>query len=231
MTAGEKKAPAGFCGRLRAAAEPVWRSSHEHPFLTGLRDGTLPAETFAFYMRQDYVYLIDYAKLFALGAIKADDLVTMAKFAGLLDATLGVEMELHRRYAARFGIAREQLEATKPSPTTVAYTHYMLGVAHNGSLAELTAVLLPCMWSYHEIGCTLAQTPGASDHPLYGEWIRTYAAHEFGELVEWLIALMERLAEGQPEARLARLEELFLQASRFEYMFWDMAYRGTMWPV
>ena len=53
----------------------------------------------------------------------------MVKFAELLHSTLNVEMELHRQYAERFGVTREELEQTGPPPTTVAYTKYMLDAA------------------------------------------------------------------------------------------------------
>ncbi len=219
-----------FSDRLYRSVQQVWENCHGHPFLTGLRDGTLELERFIYYMKQDYVYLIDYAKMFAIGSIKAYDLETMGKFAELLHSTLNVEMELHRQYAERFGIAREELEATQPAPTTIAYTKYMLDAAQ-GSLAEVVAALLPCMWSYREIGTAFASHPGALEHPLYREWILMYSSEEFGELTDWTIGLMNRFAEGLPERELARLEELFVTTSKFEYMFWDMAYRQEEWPI
>jgi len=221
----------GFAERLRRAAAPIWARSHEHPFLRELGNGTLDRERFIHYLRQDYVYLIDYAKLFALGAVKADDLATMAVFSELCHSTLNAEMELHRGYAEKFGISRGELAATVPSPTTVAYTKYMLDAAFQGSLADVVAVLLPCMWSYREIGTALAAEPGALDHPLYREWILMYASDEFGKLTDWCIGLMDRLAEGLPERERDRLKERFLAASRFEYLFWDAAYRREGWPA
>lgn len=219
-----------FSERLYQSVQPVWKKCHAHPFLAGLREGTLELERFIYYMKQDYVYLIDYAKMFALGSLKARDLETMGKFAELLHATLNVEMELHRQYAEQFGITRNELEATKPAPTTIAYTKYMLD-AGQGSLAEAVAALLPCMWSYWEIGTAFAAHPGALAHPLYKEWILMYSSKEFGELAEWTIGLMDRLAEGLPERELARLEELFVMTSKFEYRFWDMAFRQEEWDV
>ncbi|MFD0676385.1 MULTISPECIES: thiaminase II [unclassified Paenibacillus] len=208
-----------------------WRQTYEHPFVQELGKGTLDKEKFRFYMIQDYLYLIDYAKLFALGAIKADDLETMGKFAALLDSTLNEEMSLHRAYAAKFDISKEELEQAKPSPITLAYSHYMLHVAQNGSLADLTAALLPCMWSYWEIGKELNQIPGSSEHEFYGEWISMYSSDEFGSLARWCIGLMDRLAEGKSEAELAKLEEIFQNTTRYEYMFWDMSYNRQMWPT
>ncbi len=220
-----------FSERLKEKVGPIWRKNHSHPFVQGIGDGTLDQTKFRFYMIQDYLYLIEYAKLFALGAVKATDVETMGKFARLLDWTLNEEMSLHRQYAEKFGISEEELENAKPSPITLAYTHYMLHVAQNGTLAELVAALLPCAWSYWEIGKELCQKPGAIDHELYGEWIKMYSSEEFGQLATWCIELCDELTEGKPEAELQKLEEIFLNTTRYEYMFWSMALNEEMWPT
>jgi thiaminase/transcriptional activator TenA len=218
-----------FCDHLYDKVKPIWESNHNHPFVKGIGTGLLDKEKFRFYMIQDYLYLIDFAKLFALGAVKANDVQTMGQFAKLLDSTLNVEMDLHRSYAEKFGISNEELESTKPSPITLAYNHYMLSVSQNGTLAELVAALLPCMWSYWEIGKELSKIEGATEHEFYGEWINMYSSEEFGQLSIWLIGQLNELAEGKSEAEREKLEEIFLNTSRFEYMFWDMSYNQQMW--
>ncbi|ADI00097.1 thiaminase II [Salisediminibacterium selenitireducens] len=218
-----------FSDRLRSKLGPVWRQNHEHPFVKGLGSGELEETKFRFFMVQDYLYLIEYAKLFAIGTVKATDLKTMQTFATLLESTMNSEMALHREYAKEFGISEEELEQAEPSPVTLAYTHYMLHVGNNGGLAELVAALLPCMWSYAEIGKELEGVPGAVEGP-YGEWIRTYADEEFQSLNRQTIDLLDELAEGKPERELKRLEEIFLNTTRFEYLFWDMSYKEDMWP-
>jgi len=219
-----------FSERLYEKLQPIWRQNHNHPFVQGMGDGTLEKEKFRFYMIQDYLYLIDYAKLFAIGAMKATDFQTMGKFAALLDSTLNEEMSLHREYAKKFEISEKELEKAQPSPTTLAYTHYMLHVGQSGTLAELVAALLPCMWSYWEIGKELSEKPGANNE-FYREWIEMYSSEEFGELATWCINLFDSLTEDKSEAELEKLEEIFLNTTRFEYMFWDMAYKEAMWPV
>ncbi|ANF44919.1 MULTISPECIES: thiaminase II [Priestia] len=219
-----------FSERLYEKLQPIWRQNHNHPFVQGMGDGTLEKEKFRFYMIQDYLYLIDYAKLFAIGAMKATNVQTMGKFAALLDSTLNEEMSLHREYAKKFEISEKELEKAQPSPTTLAYTHYMLHVGQSGTLAELVAALLPCMWSYWEIGKELSEKPGANNE-FYREWIEMYSSEEFGELATWCINLFDSLTEDKSEAELEKLEEIFLNTTRFEYMFWDMAYNEAMWPI
>jgi thiaminase (transcriptional activator TenA) len=149
----------------------------------------------------------------------------------LPEGALPPEMELHRQYARKFDISREELEQTEPAATTLAYTHYMLQVSQNGTLAELMASLVPCSWGYYDIGKRLNDIPGAAEHEFYGEWVKLYGGQEFEELAEWTIQLLNDAARDKPEGELRRLEEIFLTTSRFEYMFCEIAYKKDMWPL
>jgi len=133
-----------FTDRLHELAEPIWEAQHAHPFVRGIGDGTLDVEKFKFWVRQDYLFLIDYARLLSMAVVKTPDLPTMRRFAALVQSTLDVEMELHRAYAAGFGISLHELEAETKAPTTQAYTDFLLRAA-SGDYTELLAALLPCM--------------------------------------------------------------------------------------
>jgi thiaminase/transcriptional activator TenA len=215
---------------LRAEAAPIWERVHAHPFVRGMADGSLPIAAFRYYMVQDYVFLIAFCRVLALGAAKADDLDTMTRFAGLLHATLTTEMSLHRASAARFGISETELEHAEASPTTHAYTSHLLHVAYAGALGELAAALLPCQWGYAELGQELDRTAPHPRHEFYGEWISTYASAEFGALAEWLRTLVDRLgAQAGPDER-RRMARHFMLSSRHELAFWDAALRQEGWP-
>lgn len=216
--------------RLRRAAEPVWQAQLEHPFLQGIADGTLAPERFSFYVRQDYLFLIEYARLLALGAARSPDLATMTRFSELTTEILTAEMELHRSFAAELGIAPAELEAELPSPTTQGYTDFLVRTAAHGDFAELAAALLPCMWGYAEIGQVLAGR-GRSPDDRYARWVDMYASPEFGELADWCRALVDRLGEALPEGGRPRLERAFLTSSRYELEFWEMAWNGERWRV
>ena len=120
--------PERFTTRLRERADSVWRAQLEHPFVRGIGDGTLPLDRFAHWVRQDYRFLVEYCRLFALAAARAPDLATLRKFAELLQATAVTEMDLHRTYAAGFGVTTDDLEAEEMAPVTRAYTE--IGRAH-----------------------------------------------------------------------------------------------------
>ncbi len=210
--------------RLHQLARPVWEAQHNHPFVRGIGDGSLDLEKFKFWVRQDYVFLIEYARLLALAVARAPDLATMRRFAELTHSTLSVEMELHRSYAAEFGISTEELEAEEKAPTTRAYADFLLRVAALGDFPELIAALLPCMWGFSDIGRRLAQAPRPSDQR-YATWIEMYSSSEFAELTDWCRALVDRVGAELPEDGLRRMEEAFLTSSRYECQFWDMAWR------
>jgi len=218
-----------FTEQLRKKADPIWEAQHQHPFVRGIGDGTLGLEPFKFWVRQDYVFLIGYARLLALAAARSPDLNTMTRFAELLLATLETEMNLHRSYAAEFGISQEELEREPPAPTTQAYIDFLLQAAA-GDFAELVAALLPCVWGFSEIGQRLAQRSRPTDER-YAKWIDMYASHEFAQLAEWCRDLLDRLAEGLPERYLQKLEQVFLTSSRYEWLFWEMGWKMERWQV
>ena len=120
-------------------------------------------------MRQ-IVFLIEYARLLALGAARSPDLATMTRFAELAREILTTEMELHRSFAAELGISPAELEAESPAPTTQGYTDFLVLTAAQGDFAELAVALLPCMWGYAEIGQTLA-AQGRSPDERYARWV------------------------------------------------------------
>lgn len=210
--------------RLRQAADPVWEQCLHHPFVTGIGDGTLDVEKFRHFMLQDYLYLFDYARVFALGVVKARDPELMRTFSQNVDAILNGEMNIHRAYMKRLGITEEQVLAVKPALDNLSYTNYMLSVAHTGGPMEIVASILACSWSYAEIGQTLAQIPGAADHPFYGEWIQGYASEDYTATNQALIELMDELAAGATEDQIAHLTDIFVNCSRYELGFWDMAW-------
>jgi thiaminase (transcriptional activator TenA) len=219
-----------FSERLRNKANHIWQAQHCHPFVRGIADGTLSLERFKFWVRQDYVFLIDYARLLALAMARSPDLPTMTRFAKLVTATLDTEMSLHRAYAAEFGISSEELEGELPAPKTGAYTNFLLRVAALGDFAGLVAALLPCLWGFSEIGRRLARQPRPAD-PRYAKWIDMYASAEFAELAEWCRGLLDRLCERLPECDLQKVEDAFLTSSRHEWQFWEMAWKMEPWPI
>lgn len=220
-----------FTDRLWDSVESIWNGYLEHPFVTGLGDGTLEQEKFQHWLKQDYVYLVEYSRLMAIGAEKSPDLKTMNMFSEMLHGTLFGEMELHRGYAAEFGISEEELLLTEASAVNTAYTSYMLNHAQRGDAAAVAACLLACAWSYNYIGRSLSDKYPEQENNPYKQWVDTYSGEDFTSLNETAMTLLNKLAEGKPERELALLEEIVVTTSLYEYMFWDMCEKKEAWPI
>ncbi|MFB6068678.1 MAG: thiaminase II [Halobacterium sp.] len=219
-----------FTDDLEPDAEPIWRAIVDHPMVEQLGEGSLDTDPFEYWVRQDYVYLVEYSRVFAYGAAKAPTLDRMGTFADLLSETVHTEMDLHRSYAAEFGIGEADLEATDPSPTTRAYTDFLVRTAAHGTFGDVVAALLPCMWGFNETGLRL-EARGMPDDERYAEWIRTYAGDDFSELTAWCLDLMDDVAADATATERDRYRDLFLTSARYEYRFWDAAWREEEWSV
>lgn len=216
--------------RLRQSADAIWQAQHAHPFVTGIGDGTLDPGVFAFWLRQDYLFLVDYARFFGQGVTRAPDLPTMTRLAQLLHEILYREMELHRSLMADFGLTEDDLLTAQKAPTTQGYTDFLLRTATTGDYTELLGALLPCMWGYSEIGQRLAATMTTEDSR-YRAWIGVYADPEFAELAIWCQELMNQHGLGLPAATLQRVERAFITSSRYELAFWEMAWTREHWVI
>ena len=215
---------------LRAQASEIWDAQHDHPFVTGLGDGTLDPDRFAYFLRQDYLYLIDYARVFAFAAARAPDLATMTRFSRLLHETLETEMDLHRSLVREFDGTEIDLDAWEKSPTTQGYTDFLLRTAATGDYAELIGALLPCMWGYSELGQVLKGRGRPEDNTRYARWVASYGSPEFAELATWCRDLLDAQTQGLGGEAMGRVTQAFLTSSRYELAFWEMAWRMERWP-
>jgi thiaminase (transcriptional activator TenA) len=214
---------------LRQAAQPIWEAILAHPFLKELGVGTLPHERFLYFVRQDYLYLFEFARVLCLGGSKAEDLDTLEMFAKHVANTVAVERVMHTGFIQRLGLRSNELLESERTPTTQAYTRHLLAVAQEGTLGEVVAAVLPCYWIYWEVGQHLA-TCQPTDL-IYRDWIKAYGSETFAALVQQQLNLVDRLGARASAHESRRMTEHFMQSSRYEFLFWDDAYRLVAWPV
>lgn len=187
------------------------RACLEHPFVTGLADGSLPAEAFGRYVGQDAFYLEAFFRAYALAAARCEGRHDAAvAFHRLMGGVLE-ELEMHAGHAARLGL---DLEAVTPHPATSAYVDFLLDVAWNRGLGETIVAMTPCMRLYAFLGHELADRlrPG---HP-YGGWIEAYSGPEMEALADTLESLLDELAAPGREA-----SDLYRRSMECELSFFD----------
>ena len=203
-------------GPIRAAIDDL-------PFVRGLADGTLPRDKFDYYMTQDALYLGEYGRALAGLAKMTDDPDEMVFWAQCAKDSVLVERALHASHV-------DVMAAASASPTCRAYTSYLLA-AQSGDYAVAAAAVVPCFWIYQDVGDRMLERAGdLKSHP-YGDWIGTYADPAFAEQTRSVLGIIDRLADRGGDALRERMAEAFVQASRYEWMFWDAAWRKEAWPV
>ena len=206
-------------------ASPVWEAVSMHPFLSELQDGNLPVEKFRYYILQDYLYLGAFGRAAAAALAQAPDTESAVRL--LKRVTTPVERPLHGALFDALGVSEEETEASSPSPTNLAYMNHIEVSMDMGGLACGVAALLPCPRIYHEVGKIL-QEPS---HPIYKIWQSTYAEGLLEASVAAWSEFVDELAEDAGPDIRALMEEAYLTSSRYEYMFWTMAYNLEEWPA
>ena len=218
-----------FSARLWESIGDIYRAILAHPFITGLTDGTLPAESFAFYVVQDALYLQDYARALAAVGSRAPTSNAMQMFARHAADAVAAELELHATLLGELGISPQDVKRAEQAPTNRGYTAYLLATAHAGSYAEGVSAVLPCYWIYWEVGKELLRL--GSPDPRYQRWISAYAAPEYGAVVAAVIAEVDRIAPTVSGAERELMSRHFRTTSRYEWMFWEAGLRRESWPV
>jgi thiaminase/transcriptional activator TenA len=195
-----------------------------------LADGTLPEAAFRHYLVQDYLFLIEFARAYALAVYKSPQLSDMRQAASGLSAILGIEMNLHVKLCAGWGLSPGDLEQAPPASETLAYTRYVLDAGMRGDLLTLRVALAPCVIGYAEIAARLAARPEAcaATNP-YRVWIEEYAGAPYQKVAAQACGHLERLASLYvTPARAAELVAIFREATRLETDFWEMGWRARL---
>ncbi|HEY6434672.1 MAG TPA: thiaminase II [Acetobacteraceae bacterium] len=214
----------GLFGQLRHDAAGHWRDYVEHPFVRALEDGTLPSAAFRRYLTQDYLFLIQFARAYALAGYKSASVADLRAAAAGLGAIVDVEMKLHVAYCADWGLSEAEMEAEPEAMETIAYTRFVLDRGLAGDLLDLHVALAPCIIGYAEIGERLAAQADVAGHP-YQAWVAAYAGPEYQAAALAAVYTLDRLAASRgSESRYAELAATFVTATRLEAAFWDIGW-------
>jgi thiaminase/transcriptional activator TenA len=187
--------------------------------------GSLPHDTFRYYFQQNVLYLEDYARAIALIIGRAPGREDIAVLTRFLSQIVDTELPANYAFLSRLGGPVEHDGDRVLAATTYAYTRHLLDTAGRHDLATGLAAVLPCQWSYGEIGMRLAAALPAD--PVYADWISMFAADGYDDLVDATTGLLDRYSDVRDEARMTRLAAAFDRSTRYELAFWDMAYNAV----
>jgi len=225
----EEDQPMSFCDTIWQDVAQMRRAILTQPFLAELADGSLPPESFRHYMLQDSLYLAEYARVLAIAAARAPTAAGRLEFSDGAKVAVQVEEALHQAFFVQFGVTPEMVREAEATPACLGYTSYLASLAATRSYEELIAGILPCFWVYWEVGCDIK--PRAVSPNPYAAWIDTYAAPSFGEATARVRALADEAADNATPATRAAMATAFRNATRYEWMFWESAYRRETWPI
>jgi thiaminase/transcriptional activator TenA len=218
----------GWTGQLWAETEPVYTAILDHPFIKGLTSGELSTDRFVQFISQDTHYLQDFVRALLILAARAPDFAATRMLTAHAAAAAG-ETGLHAELMTQLGRDPAELLAFDVRPATLGYTSFLLATVSNGDFADGLAGVVPCFWIYAEVGKNLKEA--GSPNPVYQRWIDSYGGDEYLHEVQLLLDLTDQVGAALSPDAQASARANFRVAARYEWMFWDAAYRLEQWPV
>lgn len=206
------------------ACQQEWLAYIEHDFVKQLAVGTLAQQAYLHYLKQDFLFLKQYARAYALAIYKAKTLAQMREAVPSVEALLNSEIGHHVTYCQQWGITEADMEAEVEDFGTVAYTRYVLDAGMTGELVDLYAALAPCAIGYAVIGDNLLKSADTmlEDNP-YRSWIELYGSEEFQSGVQTSIKRLDVLLKDidLQSQRAQEIIHVFKTATRMEIAFWQ----------
>ncbi|WP_283139599.1 TenA family protein [Rhizohabitans arisaemae] len=194
---------------LHAIGRPLLDAQLAHPVVAGIQRGDLDESVFRSWLEQDYLFLVNYVRVFSRLAWQAPD-NHLEDLVDLAHSTWHDELDLHRALSAEF---HADLGGAEMGPACAAYTAFLLDSA--ASYGEGLVALYPCMWGYSTLGQILARNPPAE--PRYRRWVDTYADPAFAALTERIAFMIDEVSPDR-----ARAVAFFTEGMRHELAFWDV---------
>ncbi|WP_188454742.1 thiaminase II [Virgibacillus oceani] len=220
-----------FTDILREENDDVFQKIFSHPFVQGIGKGDVPKEALAHYIKADYEYLNAFMHIYGAAISKSGSREDIQYFNNQIDFVLNSEIHPHNNFCKHIGASYEELQGYPLPPTADHYVKHMMYHAHMGGLGEITGALLPCPWTYLEIGKELVKLYKPTvNHPFY-HWITFYANEQVEETTLQMRKRLDDLASKASEKELEQMKIAFRKSCQLELAFWEMAYTCEEWPV
>lgn len=191
----------------------------QQQFIQELINGKLDKEKFAYYIEQDSMYLIEFAKALAVIATRSNSSDEILQFLDFAHGALIAEREgIHLFFRDHLGFQAKN----KVSIANLGYTSYLSSTARSGDIAVGIAALVPCFWIYKEVGQYIYNNGYTVNHP-FARWIEGYASEEFAIGVKKILAIANKYYNNANLDIQRQMLEAFKNSVLWEYHFWNDA--------
>ncbi|SEA03303.1 thiaminase (transcriptional activator TenA) [Thalassobacillus cyri] len=220
-----------FSKELRKENDDIFKKIFRHPFVDGIGKGDVPKEALVHYIKADFEYLNAFMHIYGIAVSKSGNRDDISLFHDQIGFVLNSETHPHHNFCDQAGVVYEDMQGYPLPPTADHYIKHMMYHAHTGDLGEILCALLPCPWTYLEIGQVLTEQYEPNDSHPFNPWIKFYADAEVRGLTGKLRNRLDELAEVVSEQQRTRMKEAFRKSCQLELAFWEMAYTCEEWPV
>ena len=203
----------------------TWQNYVEHPFVKRLAENNLPFENFFYYLKQDYHYLIIYARMHGLLASKAPTYQQTHAAATIIGEII-TEVEHHKKRLKAYNVDYERdIEKLQPGKACIEYCDYLLDIGQKEDFLGIKVALAPCLHGYAEAGAygKKLRTENPVEIPeVYLGWLDEYASDWYSKAdKEGRLALNALVRDGITQGRADELVDIFNKVSQLEINFWS----------
>ena len=200
------------------------------PFLTEILNGNLSNERYTYWVRVDYVYLINFSKILALGISKGKTIEEMKVMNDYLNWILNEEMSIHVEHARKNGISENELFNCEMGPIKYSYTRHENNCANAGDLGILISGILACIVGWQVVSKILLGGETVSDNNKYKGWLTMYSEDKIlQEHTSKILKIFNSYAAYGNEEYRDTLKKNFLLGVKYETMCWDAYYNMEVW--
>ncbi|MFC4558290.1 thiaminase II [Virgibacillus kekensis] len=219
-----------FTQTLREENQDIFHAIFDHPFVDGIGKGEVPAESIKHYIKADFEYLNAFMRVYGIALAKSQNRDDINFFHEKIQFILNSEIHPHHNFCDYVGVDYEGLQGYPLPPSADHYIKHMMHHAQTGGLGEILSALLPCPWTYLEIGRELMSTFNpTSDHPFY-PWISFYADERTAATTLEMRERLDAIAADSSKHEQLKMKDAFRKSCQLELAFWEMAYTCEEWP-
>jgi len=219
-----------YYSQLKNDVSDYFLLQSKKPFLQEILKGNLSDERYIYWVRVDYVYLINFSKILALGISKGKTIEEMKVMNEYLNWILNEEMSLHVDHAKKNGISENELFNCEMGPIKYSYTRHENNCANAGDLGILISGILACIVGWQVVSKILLGGETVSDNNKYNGWLTMYSEDKIlQEHTNKILKIFNSYAANGNEEYRDILKKNFLLGVKYETMCWDAYYNMEVW--